>query len=57
MACARPLTTDADEWSAVDWASWRQQEFAAAEQAEAAMSGPAANPDHEDRPNQVEWYL
>jgi hypothetical protein len=48
---------DADDWSAVDWASWQQLEFSATELADASISGPAADPDHDGRLNRVEWYL
>ena len=48
---------DADDWAAVDWESWRQSEFSAAQLADAAISGSAADPDHDGRPNRVEWYL
>jgi hypothetical protein len=48
---------DADDWSAVDLTSWQQSEFSASELAESAISGPAADPDHDGRPNKIEWYL
>jgi len=48
---------DAGDWAAVDWESWRQSEFSAAQLADAAISGPDGDPDHDDRPNRVEWYL
>jgi photosystem II stability/assembly factor-like uncharacterized protein len=48
---------DADDWAAVDWASWRQSEFSSPMLADAAISGPDADPDHDNRPNRVEWYL
>ncbi len=48
---------DADEWAALDWESWRQSEFSVAALAEADISGPAADPDQDGRPNRVEWYL
>jgi hypothetical protein len=48
---------DADDWAAVDWASWRQSEFSAAELADDRISGPGVDPDHDGRSNQTEWYL
>ena len=48
---------DAGDWTAVDWPSWQQSEFSAAELADTGISGPAADPDHDGRPNRVEWYL
>lgn len=48
---------DAGEWAAVDWESWRQSEFSGVALADADISGPAADPDHDGRPNRLEWYL
>jgi photosystem II stability/assembly factor-like uncharacterized protein len=49
--------TDAGEWAAVDWESWKQSEFSAAELADDSISSPGADPDHDGRPNRTEWYL
>lgn len=48
---------DAGEWAAVDWESWQQSEFSVVALADADISGPAADPDHDGKPNRVEWYL
>jgi hypothetical protein len=48
---------DAGDWSAVDWESWRQSEFATAGVGDATVSGPAEDPDHDGMPNKAEWYL
>jgi photosystem II stability/assembly factor-like uncharacterized protein len=48
---------DAHDWSALDWTSWRQSQFSAAELADDSISGPDADSDHDGRSNRVEWHL
>ena len=48
---------DVNDWSAIDWESWQHSEFSASQLADDSISGPGADPDHDGRPNQLEWYL
>lgn len=48
---------DAGDWASQDWESWRQSRFSASELADAGISGPGADPDHDGLPNRIEWWL
>ena len=48
---------DAENWTTLNWASWRQSQFTTSELADASISGPGVDPDHDGVPNQIEWFL
>ena len=48
---------DAENWTTLDWESWRQSQFAASDLADDGISGLGADPDHDGVPNRIEWLL
>ncbi|MEO8616538.1 MAG: sialidase family protein, partial [Luteolibacter sp.] len=48
---------DAQDWTTLDWESWRQSQFTASKLADDGISGLGADPDHDGVPNRIEWLL